>query len=277
MLRTKARRKIIAALQLHPYLTTAQIARLFYSLKKDGQPSNSRGIKPRQKEYLLEPGDASARKILAGMLEDGLVVAHKPITATGKTLRVFKDLWSLNPKNKEDFGQIQFSKDLLPPPANFYNRDHEIDVGDVFVSLAKTRKLEHWDVGWDKAEKKSHGLFGANYDARAEIEGFDQVLFFEVDRGSEDIETLQNKVTKYKKLADANPGSPFIVVFTVQGYQGASARPRGEKILKEVLAPAKRGNLFLATPHKAFLADPLGPVLVPPYNQTTLLSFSDLS
>lgn len=210
------------------------------------------------------------------MLEDGLLLCHKPITPTGKTLRIMKDLWTLNPKNKDDWKDIQFSKWLVPPPANFMTRDHEVDVGDVFVALAKTRKLDHWDVGWGLDEKESFARFGANYDGRAEIEGFDQVVFIEVDRGSEELDTLHNKIAKYTKLADAHPGSPFIVIFTVQGYQGEPAKPRGEEILRKVLSPAKRGNLFLATPHKAFLQDPLGPVLVPPYDETLTLSLFDV-
>jgi hypothetical protein len=212
------------------------------------------------------------------MVEDGLIKTHEPKSATGKMLRVFKNLYSIHRANEDDFGNIQFSKDLLPPPSNFYNRDHEVDVGNVFVAVAKTRKLERWTVGWDKDEKKRFGIYGVNYDACLEWDPdiTDQVIFIEVDRGTEDMDTLKEKVRKYTKLADANPHSPFVVIFTIQGRDGAPVKPRGEKILREVLAPAKRGNLFLASPHKAFLLDPLGPVLIPPYQQDTLLSFSDL-
>lgn len=215
------------------------------------------------------------------MLEDKLLLPYKPISSNGKMLRIYPDLYSLNPKSDykdEDFKHIQFSKDLLPPPANFYNRDHEVDVGDVFVAFAKTRKLERWTVGWDAEEKKRFGIYGVNYDCAIEVdpEITEQVIFNEVDRGTEDMDTLKEKCRKYIKLADANPHSPFLVVFTVQGRDGAPAKPRGERILKEVLAPLKRGNMFLATPHKAYLADPLGPVLIPPYDAGKLLSFSDL-
>src|SRR5262249_48843664 len=113
-------------------------------------------------------------------------------------------------------------------------------------------------------------------DGAAEIEGFNQVIFFEVDRGSEDMETLKDKIRKYTKLADANSSSPFIVIFTVQGYQGAPAKLRAERIMNEVLAPAKRGNMFLVTPHKLFRSDPLGQVLIAPYDQTVAFSFLDL-
>lgn len=182
------------------------------------------------------------------MEKDGVLKNHEP------DYRGNPDLWSL-PGRKQ--------------PINWYSRKHEIDAADLFVALARTGKLQHWDVGW--ADTESHfAQHRVNYDRRAEIEGVRHVVFFEVDRGTEDLDTIRRKVDKYIGLQTAYPDEHFMVLFTVQGYRWTDARSRCDDINK-VLHSVKRGNQFLTTPHIAFIADPLGEVVIPPHHPDRLL------
>ena len=89
-----------------------------------------------------------------------------------------------------------------------------------------------------------------------------KTFFFEVERGTQPIDTIEKKIKNYSHLQGS-----FNVIFTVQDYQDAhrfkSSQSQGEKIL-ELLSKYKRGNQFLVTPHKAFLSDPLGGRLISP-------------
>src|SRR5690242_17549466 len=62
------REKILEAFSLEPFLTIAQVAKLFYAVRRDGQPAKSTKFRPRKTtEYELVPGYHSARAILNRM------------------------------------------------------------------------------------------------------------------------------------------------------------------------------------------------------------------
>lgn len=161
----------------------------------------------------------------------------------------------------------------IKPPQNWYNREHELDCADVFVALAKTSKLLHWDSEWtDDEHKEFVRRFGVYYDRRFELDGSDKVFFLEVDRGSEDVATLADKVRKYVKLAHAFPKQPIQVLFTVQRYMRQDLKNRTEKIIKHAIHPAKANEMFLVAPHDLFLKDPSAPVCITPSDWTKCVS-----
>jgi hypothetical protein len=250
---SQPREKILQALRYEPFLTTKQVARLFYSVGRDGQPAKSYSVKPRQKEYDLGPGYYSAYRRLLAMHKDGIIQCHKP-DYRGKN----PDLWSLPGRRQ---------------PFNWYSRQHEIDCAELFVSFIKTKCIDHWDVGWQNDEQVFK-KFKVNYDRRVEIAGISNVIFIEVDRGTEDMEKLRRKIEKYIRLSDStNQG--MNVVFTLQDYRWANMQSRADHLIR-VLQGFKRGNQFVATPYAALLADPLSDCLVSPVDPSVSLSFYDL-
>lgn len=253
-----AREKILSALKSEPFLTTAQVARLFYSTKRDGTPAKATRIKPRNKEYLLEPGYFSARDILDNMAEGkgSLINKYQVPSATGKTLI----LWML-PGQK--------------PPSK-WNIDHETECADLFVSYERTGKLENWDPAWTAEEYRAiFKKYGIKYDRRMELEDIDRVYFWEHDRGTETRQTLATKCEKYMLLAKAYPEDNFSVLFTVLGSKWANQRARVEWLL-ESFKGFRCGNLFLATPYEVAKHDPLGASFISPLDPDGTVSLLDL-
>lgn len=242
-----ARQKIVEALKMEPYLSTAHVARLFYSHDAAGQPAKSFKIRPRKTSnttYELEPGYFSAYRRLRAMLKDGLVKQHK-LTVPGSV-----DVWTLPG---------------VSIPKNWFNREHELDCADIFVALHKTGKLESWDPLWTDVEAeeiaKEYGLY---YDRRIELEGFNGVIFLEVDRGTEDVKKLHEKARKYVRLARDYPKEKILVFFTIQGYFSKNLQKRTENIIRYAIHPQKMNALFLLAPHELFLENPLGEVCISP-------------
>lgn len=159
------------------------------------------------------------------------------------------------------------------PPRNWYNREHELDCADAFVALAKTGKVLHWDSKWTDEEYEDFAQkTGVNYDRRFELEGSDRIFFLEVDRGSEDLATLAEKVRRYVKLANRFPNQPITVLFTMQRYMRQDLKLRTENFIKHGIHPVKRNDLFFVVPHDLFLIDPLAPVCITPGDWTKCAS-----
>lgn len=151
----------------------------------------------------------------------------------------------------------------VKPPRNWYNREHELDCGDIFVTLAKTGRLAHWDSEWTDEEYESISKkFGVNYDRRFELKDSDTIYFLEVDRGTENFDILADKCRKYVKLLKAASDQPMRVLFTMQGYEGQDVQKRCQKLMQHCIQPTHQSDLFLVAPHDLFLTDPFGPVCV---------------
>lgn len=192
----------------------------------------------------MVPGYFSAWQILQRMRKDGLVKPND-IPVPGAV-----DIWTL-PNTKV--------------PRNWFNREHELDCADVFVALYKTGIVDNWDSHWtDDETKQIAEKYGVYYDRRIVLEGFDKVIFLEVDRGTEEIDVIANKVKKYIKLHAAFPREKFVVLFTVQGYKGEEVKARVQKMIKGAIHGHQQNDLFLLTPHEPFLEDPLGAVCISP-------------
>lgn len=158
-------------------------------------------------------------------------------------------------------------------PTNFWNRQHEVDCGDLFVSYfnsAGPKRLTHWDAYWDEEEKKGKRVF---YDRRMVLD--DKVLLVEVDRGTEELDRFEDKIRKYISYSASHPDDWFYVLITVQGY-----RSTAELRIQHILDILKRKNVhafqYLVAPHEAVLADPLGKVWAIWKDPTPHLSLSDL-
>jgi hypothetical protein len=87
----------------------------------------------------------------------------------------------------------------------------------------------------------------------------DKEFLIEVDRGSEDLDTFENKIRKYLTYAAHNPDMWFYVLITVQGYRSTMER-RKDNIL-DIL---ERKNVppfhYLVASHEAALTDPMGKI-----------------
>jgi Replication-relaxation len=242
-----ARNRISQSLNENRYLTISQIASLFYSVRKDGQPPKPFPRQPRKGQYYeLVPGYDSARQRVLAMADTGEVKLEACKTNSGKVLTNVDKL-------------IMFPKDR-PPSAMGWQ--HEIDRGDIYVALHKTGKVigyrHNWHIDEYRGFAKSHKL---NPDGRFELEGSSKLFFLEVDRGTEFWSNeLDTKIEKYAALQDSMPQNPFVVLFTIQTKPGMSIKDRASKF-NDKFHELGRGHQFAISPHEMFLKDPLGNVL----------------
>jgi hypothetical protein len=228
-------------------LTISQVAKLFYSVRADGQSPKPSPREPRKGQYYeITPGYDSARQRVLAMQDSGEVKLIACKTNSGKVLTNVDKL-------------IMFPKDKPPSVMGW---QHEIDRGDLYVALHKTSKLTSYRWNWHIEEyrgfAKDHRL---NPDSRFELEGSDKIYFLEVDRGTEFwSDELDTKIEKYAGLQDSMPQIPFVVLFTVQVKPGMSMKDRAAKF-NQKFHELGRGHRFTVTPHSLFLTDPLGTVL----------------
>jgi len=121
------------------------------------------------------------------------------------------------------------------------NYEHELACGDVYVGLKQTGSLEEW-VYYPR-------FTSVEPDRKARLQGIRQDLYFEIDRGTEPLWKIENKVNFY-------PSGPYQVIFT------APTRTRADAILR-VLETTGRGHQFLVTLQE-WITDPLGEIFVSP-------------
>ena len=206
-LNDEARNKIKDALTDEPFLTINQVANLFYSVRRDGQPAKPSRFRLRGKELELTPGYNSAKDLLGRMVRDKELIVFKP---------------------KNDQPQSTPNLYALPGTKKPINDNalygHEMDCADCFVALRRTygEKLVRWQRHWNEVERE---VFGEKYgiwpDRVFELEHSDEVYFLEVDRGTEDLrKQIQPKIEDYFKLWQAyKDKQSFTIIFTAQGYR----------------------------------------------------------
>ena len=131
---------------------------------------------------------------------------------------------------------------------------------DIYVALRKTGLPLTWTA-------KSTQKDGFRYDGSFQI--FDKQFYLEVERGTQGIKDIEQKVEAYLKL----PGR-FHVIFSVSDYKPnpydpivKTAKQYGMEIL-EFLEGVRRGNQFLVSPHVLLSTRPLDPVLISPTGDT---------
>jgi len=133
-------------------------------------------------------------------------------------------------------------------------------VFDIYVALRKSGISFTWTA-------KSNQKDGFRYDAFFELYG--KTFYLEVERGTQGIKDIEEKVKAYMKLAGR-----FHVIFTVEDYRPnpfapvvKTAKDYGNEIL-DFLEEAHRGNQFLVSPHTLLISKPLTPCLLSPTGDT---------
>lgn len=167
-------------------------------------------------------------------------------------------------------------------------RQHELDCADLFVAYWRfhPQSLTHWDWAWQKDEQTEYNIYKKHsilYDRRMCLDG--KWFFWEVDRGTEDMDALKKKVEKYVKFSERFPDERFHVLFTLQykrygmqqspEVQAEKIRERGNALLA-LFEKAHRGHQFLVGLHTEVLEDPLGKVFVSPADVASPISLLDL-
>lgn len=140
---------------------------------------------------------------------------------------------------------------------NLHNYRHEWMAGELYVSYKTSGELRFWGYDYDK---EMEGL-GLKPDRTSNIGG--QIIFWEVDRGTEPLEVIKDKVAKYIRLSGGKPR--FNVVFV-------GSRGRMNSVLKEILYPVRSKVWFFVAEFDAVVQTPLGSVFVSPVNPAQFTS-----
>src|ERR1019366_5538265 len=182
------RERILEFLKMEPRLTTSQISRLMPEPRR-GTPLKPFITKPNRE---FPPSYPRTRDMLATLLKR-------------EQIKRWRDHASES---------YLFCLPEVDIPTNFYNRQHEIDCGDLFVAYFNTGKLQYWDALWQEDEKGIKDNYRVWYDRRFQLD--DKLFFLEVDRGTEDLDAFETKIKKYLKLAQDHQGVNWYVLITVQ-------------------------------------------------------------
>jgi hypothetical protein len=150
--------------------------------------------------------------------------------------------------------------DEKTPALKEQNYKHDLKIFDIYVALRQTGV----DLTWTAKSTQKDGF---RYDAQFIVYG--KQFYLEVERGTQGIKDIEEKVKAYLKL----PGR-FHVIFTVEDYKPnpfaaveKTAKDYGNEIL-DYLESVRRGHQFIVTPHIAFINNPLGQVLLSPTGDT---------
>lgn len=133
-------------------------------------------------------------------------------------------------------------------------RRHEHLAGDLYVAFMICGKEVRWSCPTDTEENVSLGLFP---DRQMKVD--EQIIFWEVDRGTEDYVSekgITGKLEKYIKLSGLHPNRNFNVVFTTVDTEKQSAKARAKTFL-ELFERYDRGDQFLVALHRQVVTEPL--------------------
>jgi hypothetical protein len=136
--------------------------------------------------------------------------------------------------------------DVKAPSVHSYQHEHAC--AEIYVSYATTGKLQYWNYGFDE-EMKDLGL---KPDRTSIING--QIVFWEVDRGTETLPVIQNKLERYIKLSRNH--QPFLVVFTASARRATSMMTLFQKARCR----------FYTAEFEQVLSNPLGEILLCPWS-----------
>lgn len=247
------REEILKALSVVRFMTAAQLG----AIVSPGKGKHF-SIQRYRKTHTYAPGYDDVVKLLPKMEKDGLVKGHP------RSSEYEPRLWSLPGVKK---------------PISPQFRQHYIDTVNV---LTKYWPVQHWDEAWLEDEPYDKAL--PMYDAR--MKKWDRVFYWEIDRGTEDIEELFEKVHRYVYFSNNNPDHKFHVCFTMQYFRFGPDQDEAQRLkkLKErsnqllaFLAEQRRGNQFLVAWHDHVLADPYGSIFVSPLDPSRASSLEALT
>lgn len=184
---------------------------------------------------------------------------------------------------KSEYEAALWSLPGIKKPIGAQFREHYIDTTNLLV---KYWEPQHWDEKWMEEDFQTYTIDQTvpMYDAR--MKKWNTVFYWEVDRGTEEMEELFEKVNKYIKLSNKHPNDKFHVIFTMQYFRfgiDQSPEQRLKKLrdrsyeLVEYLGAKKRGNQFLVAWHDQVIADPYGPVFISPLNPNVPISLESVT
>lgn len=140
---------------------------------------------------------------------------------------------------------------------------HELAAANLYVAYETTGKLEQWYT----EPHEEYLSIGLKPDRASVIDG--RIVFWEVDRGTEILAVIREKVERYIRLSQLHPERRFYVVFS-------APKGRAKSILLDVLTDFRRGNQFLACDQARVTATPLEPVFAGPVDPAQPISIADL-
>jgi hypothetical protein len=157
---------------------------------------------------------------------------------------------------------------------NFFNKHHERACADIYVAYKTTGLMEGWDDNW-KDHTKEYGLkFNLRYDRRMRYKG--QTFYWELDRGQEDLETIEGKVKKYQKFLNETQHI-FFIIFVVESTRYKTIEERCEDITNVIASQNTKGFQFLVARHADVIENPLGSVFLPVNAPDQFISLDQLS
>lgn len=141
---------------------------------------------------------------------------------------------------------------------NAHNYKHEHDCAGLYVAYENTGLLNEWGRVEEFPDYEEYKRLGLAPD-RLSVIGI-KIVFWEVDRGTEVLAKIEEKVEKYVKLSKLH--GHFTVVFT-------STKGRAKSILTEVLLPVRSRAHFFVADYEQVISHPLEAVFVSPIDPAT--------
>jgi hypothetical protein len=163
-----------------------------------------------------------------------------------------------------------------------FSHTHERNCADIYVSYENTGQLERWAVPEVMADYEEYVKVGLRPDRISKIAG--KIVFWEIDRGSENYEAVSDKIPNYIELGRRHPEHRFHVIFTTRDYYRhkngkdvlrQSSQTRAKRILLDLME-FKRGNQFIVGQHDTIINDPQGAVFASPLAPETLVSLTEI-
>jgi hypothetical protein len=165
-----------------------------------------------------------------------------------------------------------FRKNLALSKINY---QHEQARAELYVSLTLAKlihvKPEPPFVEWWINEDPEFMKFGLCPDAYAILEvGASRVVFFEIDRGSEKLAVIGEKIDKYVRLGGSHPEDKFHVLFVTLNSRDSKATEtpkqtsasRALAIQRLIRERGHKYPQFLSATHENLLSQPVGPILL---------------
>lgn len=159
---------------------------------------------------------------------------------------------------------------------------HERSCAELYVACEITGLLTEWGTPERFEDYREYVKLGLLPDRISILDN--TLIFWEVDEGSENYETVSDKIPRYVSLSRKHPAHRFHVIFTTQDcYRSKnakrvlrqSARARAKRILLDLME-FKRGNQLLVGQLSEIVKDPLGRVFASPLNPESFVSLDDM-
>jgi hypothetical protein len=139
---------------------------------------------------------------------------------------------------------------------NLHNFRHEFLCGEIYVAYETSGLLQDWGKPEHYPDYNEYIKLGVKPDRLSVINR--QIIFWEIDRGTEILQKIRDKVDKYLLLSRNHPGQKFSVIIT-------ASPGRAKSILFEVLGEIKKRDVwFFCASQDQVAADPLGNILASP-------------